>query len=95
MGETQNIYGLGLTLAFTPGHLGPIRFSVPFSHGLEYRTEPPHQGLDIYFSVGGEIGIWIAPYVQLAGSASRIFAMPTGTRNQVNLRLIVGWKDNQ
>ena len=95
VGEEQHIYGLGTTLSFTPANLGPLRFSVPLSHGLEYRTEGPHAGIDAHLGIGGEVGVWIAPYVQLAASATRIFAMPSGTRDHVSYKLIVGWKKGE
>jgi hypothetical protein len=89
-GDIQRIHGGGLDFGLFIMPLGPVRIFPRAKVGLEYRAEPPHDGLGGLFGIGMEGGVWIRDRVFISVTADREFALPSGTTDQVGIGISMG-----
>jgi hypothetical protein len=88
-GGDLEVYGIGLQLTAIPffrkwGGLGFL-----MDHGLEYRTESPHEGFGGFIGPGVEGVFWFGTHVQLTAGIEHDFGI--GTRSQDLLHLGIGF----
>ena len=88
-GGDLDVYGIGIQLTAVPffrkwGGLGFL-----MNHGLEYRTESPHEGFGGFIGPGVEGILWFGMHVQLTAGIEHDFGI--GTRSQDLLHVGIGF----
>ncbi|HEV8199979.1 MAG TPA: hypothetical protein VGS03_08155 [Candidatus Polarisedimenticolia bacterium] len=88
-GGDLDVYGVGVQLTAVPffrkwGGLGFL-----MNHGLEYRTESPHQGFGGFVGPGVEGILWFGMHVQFTAGVEHDFGI--GTRSQDLFHVGIGF----
>ena len=88
-GGDLEVYGLGFQLTGIPYSSKWAGLGFLLNHGLEYRTESPHEGFGGFFGPGVAAIFWAGSHVQLTAGIEHDFGI--GTRSQDVLHLSIGF----
>ena len=88
-GGDLDVYGVGLELAGVPYYRKWVGLGFLVNHGLEYRTESPHEGFGGFVGPGVEGIFWLGKHVQLRAGIEHDFGI--GTRSRDVFRLSIGF----
>lgn len=88
-GGDLDVYGVGFEIAAVPfaGRWAGLGFLL--DHGIEYRTESPHEGFGGFIGPGVEGVFWLGDHVRLTAGVEHDFGI--GTRSRDVFRLSLGF----
>ena len=76
-----DIYGVGLSLAAFPFYWKVAGLGFLLDHGLEYRTESPHQGFGGFIGPGVQGILYFGKHVELTAGVEHDFGIGTHSRD--------------
>jgi hypothetical protein len=88
-GGDLDVYGIGIQLTAIPFYKKWGGLGFLMNHGLEYRTESPHEGFGGFIGPGVEGLLWFGMHVQLTAGVEHDFGI--GTRSQDVFHIGIGF----
>jgi hypothetical protein len=88
-GGDLDVYGVGFEIAAVPFASRWAGLGFLLDHGIEYRTESPHEGFGGFIGPGMEGVFWLGDHVRLTAGVEHDFGI--GTRSRDVFRLSLGF----
>jgi len=88
-GGDLDVYGVGFEIAAVPFASRWAGLGFLLDHGIEYRTESPHEGFGGFIGPGVEGVFWLGDHVRLTAGVEHDFGI--GTRSRDVFRLSLGF----